>query len=158
MTAGVEFITWLGQAAVVGLGWWVVHRLSASRDLDKARRELVAKSADGLSDAVTVLLGEAREYHLASRDVACELRIKMTLQDLAMRITGLSEVCGEEMTLAPCRAEIASLRRAITGQHFEDEHVGPLADMDGQFQSIADATLRAKRSLLKLKHRQFPHD
>ena len=55
MTAGTEFITWLGQVAVVGLGWWVVHRLSASRDLDKARRELVAKSADGLSDETKLL-------------------------------------------------------------------------------------------------------
>jgi hypothetical protein len=151
-----EFVKWLGQAVVVGFGWAVVHRLSARRDRDKARREMVAKSADTLSDAVGALLVDSRQYHLSERDSTLELKLKMTLQDLAMRVQGLSDICADEKSLAPCRAEIAYLRRSITGQHFEDEHVKPLAESDQQLESVADAAMRAKRQLLKLKHLQFP--
>ena len=152
----VELLKWVTQALVVGVGWLVVHRLSAQRDRDKARREMVAKSADSLVDAVTSLLVEAREYHLSERDVGKELRIKMALQDTAMRASSLSEISQDESVLAPCRADIAALRRAITGAHFEDEYEGALAESESQFQEIADAVSRTKRSLLRLKHRQFP--
>ena len=154
--AGAEFVKWLGQAVVVGFGWWVVHVLTTSRDRDKARREILVDSADGLGESLSALFLEARAYHLASRDVASELRIKMTLQDLAMRATGLSELCRDEAKLAPCRSDIATLRRAITGKHFEDEHLVGIKEADQQLQSIAEAVLRAKRSLLQLKHAQFP--
>lgn len=152
----IELVKWLGQAVVVGFGWTVVHRLSAQRDRDKARREMIAKTADELSDVVSALISDAREYHLAARDLKLELNIKMTLQDLAMRVQGLSDICAEEKALAPCRAEVAALRRAVTGNHFEDEHLGPLSESSEQFESIADVALRAKRRLLTLKHLQFP--
>ena len=156
MTVAGTVGAWLGQAFVIGLGWWVVHRLSAARDRDKARREMVAKSVDGLADGLSGVLTDARDYHISVREVSRELKIKMTLQDLAMRVAGLAEVCADEAFLAPCRADIAALRRAITGEHFEDEHLGPLPDAARQLQSIAEAILRAKRSFLRLKHRQFP--
>lgn len=156
MSAGGEFASWLGQAVVVGFGWWVIHRLTASRDRDKARREMVAKSADQISANLDTIHGDARGYHLKVRDAAVEVRIKMALQDASMHLVGLSEISKDGDTLARCRAEISALRRAITGEHFEDEHDGPLAETSQQFQRIADAFLRAKRGLLKLKHLQFP--
>lgn len=156
MNEGADFIKWVGQALVVGLGWLVVHKLSSARDRDKARREMVAKSVDGLAETLNALFLEVRTYHLNARDVACELKIKMTLQDMAMRAIALSDICSEQPSLAQCRADIASLRRAITGKHFEDEHTGQLTETDPQFQLTVDATLRTKRSLLTLKHRQFP--
>lgn len=153
-----EFGRWLGQAVVVGIGWGVVHRLSANRDRDKARRELVVKSADSLIEAVGPILTEARAYHLDERREGAELRLKMALQDLAMRVHGLSDVCTMESVLAPCRSEVAALRRSITGKHFEDEHLGPVDSGDQQLEAIADAAMRAKRQFLRLKHLQFPVD
>lgn len=152
----VEFFKWLGQLTAVGLGWYVVHRLSAQRDRDKARREMVAKSADGLTDALLVILSESREYHLKDRDRKLELKLKMSLQDLAMRVQGLSDICTDEKALAPCRAEVAALRRKVTGRHFEDEHIDPLLDSDRQLEDMAEVVMRARRQLLRLKHLQFP--
>ena len=152
----VEFFKWLGQLTAVGLGWYVVHRLSAQRDRDKARREMLAKSADGLTDALLVILSDARDYHLKDRDRKLELKLKMSLQDLAMRVQGLSDICTDEKELAACRAAVAALRRAVTGLHFEDEHFNPLPDSDRQLEDIAEAVMRARRQLLRLKHLQFP--
>ena len=152
----VEFVKWLSQLAAVGVGWYVVHRLSAQRDRDKARREMVAKSADGLTDALLVILSESREYHLKDRDRKLELKLKMSLQDLAMRVQGLSDICTDEKALAPCRAEVAALRRKVTGRHFEDEHIDPLLDSDRQLEDMAEVVMRARRQLLRLKHLQFP--
>lgn len=154
-----EFLKSLFQAVVIGSGWYVVHRLSANRDRDKARREMVSESADGLLESLDSLLVSARDYHLTERSVPVELTLKMSLQDLGMRLQGLSIVCADAPTLASCRAEVAALRRAITAHHFEDEHLAPLADSDRQIEDIADVLLRAKRQVLRLKFLQFPiHD
>jgi hypothetical protein len=155
VTIPAELFKFFGQAVVVVAGWWVVHQLSTARDRDKARREMVAKSADLIADGLGPIILEAREYHLRQRDVARELKLKMGLQDLAMRATGLSQICADEFLLAACRSDVASLRRAITGSHFEDEHVEPLAESADQLEAVAESMLRAKRSLLKLKHHQF---
>lgn len=158
MSGTGDFFAWLGQAAVVGFGWWVIHHLSAKRDRDKARREMVADSADHIAEQLDEVHAFARSYHLNDRDSGAEIRIKMTLQDASMHAAGLSDICGDGVTLARCRAEISAMRKAITGEHFEDEHLGPLRESDEQFQRIADAFLRAKRCLLQLKHLQFPVD
>lgn len=150
-----EFWKWVGQAVVVVIGWVVVHKLSTARDRDKSRREMVVKSADQLIDALTTHLAAAHDYHLKKRDVPTELKLKMALQDMAIRAQGLSDVLNDEQVLAPCRAEVALVRRAVTGQHFEDEHDGAVDDNAPQLQAIADSVLRAKRAFLRLKHRQF---
>lgn len=150
-----EFWKWIGQAIAVGVGWYVVHKLSASRDRDKSRREMVVRSADQLIDALSALLSDAHRYHLGPRSVEAELRIKMALQDMAMRTSGLSEVVRDRPLLAPCSSEIAGVRRSVTGRHFEDEHEGPLQEGSDQVQVVAEAILRAKRAFLRLKHCQF---
>ncbi|MDQ0040856.1 hypothetical protein [Variovorax boronicumulans] len=156
MSAGGYFFAWVAQAIVVVIGWIVVHNQAAARDRDKARREMISKSADSLADELDELLSQAREYHLKERDRALEVRIKMSLQDAAMRSAGLTIICGDDAALARCRSEIAALRRAVTGNHFEDEHAGALDETDIQFQTIADTLLRAKWGLLQLKHLQYP--
>ena len=152
---GSEFLTWLGQAFVVGVGWYVVHVLSANRDREKARRETLVKTADALSDDAVSLLLHARNYHSKARDVSEELRIKMSLQDLSIKVNALADIFTEAALLAQCRSQILALRKAISGRHFEDEHTGPLADNDLQYQLMAEAALELKRALLKIKNRQF---
>lgn len=155
-SAIAEVLKFLAQAVIVGLGWFVVHRLSAQRDRDKARRELVVKSTDSLDSQVDTLFAVAKRYHLVARDVSAELQLKMMLQDLATRTVALSALCDTEANLAPCRAEIGALRRAITGQHFEDEHLHALTDEHEQLQLIAEAVMRTKRAFTRLRHSQFP--
>lgn len=150
------FWGWLGQAVVVGVGWYVVHRLSVARDRDKARREMVAKAADAIVENLTDLIAEARDYHLKPRDVTAELKIKIDLQDAAMRIAGFHDVCADKAPVSRCTSAIGYLRRSITAHHFEDEHSDPLPLSDSQLQEMAEAVLRAKQELLKLKHAQFP--
>lgn len=155
MSPWAAFLSWLGQAAVVALGWYVVDRLSASRDRDKARRETVIKAADTLSDSVNTLLADARIYHSEVRDRSKELLIKMAIQDISLQINALSEIALEHSILAHCRSRVISLRRSITGVHFEDEHLGALSNGDSQYQGMAESVLDLKRVLLQLKHKQF---
>lgn len=153
--AGSAFLAWIGQALVVGAGWYVVHRLTVNRDIDKARRETVVKSTDSLSEDIGKLLLEARTYHSNARDISAELRLKMALQDVAIKVNGLSDIFLEAPLLAQARSQILALRKATTGNHFEDEHLQPLDNASPQFQLMAEAALELKRSLLKIKNRQF---
>lgn len=143
---------------IVGLilGWVIVHVLSSRRDIDKARREMIAKAADSLNDDVTKLFSSAKEYHTKNRDTVIEDSLKMSLQDIAIRTSLLGKVCSNELEILSCRRAILDLRKAITSEHFEDAHTSPLSASANQIKAIADSVLRAKRSLQELKQQQFP--
>lgn len=151
-----EVIKTLVQVVSVALGWYVVHKLSAGRDRDKARRDLLVKAADGLNEDVGKLLGIARDYHTKLRDRAAEDTIKMTLQDISARTNLLSDISFEAAELASCRKGILAFKKAITATHFEDEHDATLEPGAPQLQSIAAEGLKVKQCFLKLKHKQFP--
>ena len=146
------------QALVIITGWVVVHWLSGRRDIEKARRELVAASTDVLSEQVNIILTDAHEYHLNPRCKRLEIKLKMALQDLTMKSVKLSDICRDRPTLASCRHLIGVTRRAITARHFEDEHDGEISEGDLIVESIADSVLRLKQCLLQLKYRQFAQD
>lgn len=154
-TAVTEFWRFLGQAVTIISGWIVVHKLSSARDRDKARREMVVKTADSLSEAVDKLLLNARTYHMALRDVNLEVQIKMALQDASIRSGALISICNASSELAACRCGITSLKQAITSKHFEDEHTELLDANHQQLQDIAAEVLRSKQALLRLKHAQL---
>lgn len=99
-----EFWKFLGQAITIVVGWAVVHRLTVRRDIDKARRETVAKSADSLADSVDRTLGAAIKYHTSPRSVTDELQLKTGLQDLSNRILALGAISCDEAELARCRS------------------------------------------------------
>lgn len=145
----------LSNAVVVGIGWYVVHVLSARRDRQKARRELVVNIADTLIAALNDLFIAARDYHTKPRDRNSENQIKMVIQDLAQSLSGLRSVLTDTSILHSCQASIRDLRASITKEHFEDEHVDELPEEDPLLQKIASAILRAKLSLSNLKFHQF---
>lgn len=155
-TTSAEVIKNLVQVFSVAVGWYVVHKLSEGRDRNKARREMLAKAADGLHDEVGKLMLAAREYHLKERDKSVEDNLKMTLQDLSARTSLLADICLDVKELASCRSAIISLKKAITAYHFEDEHLIPLMLGDSQLQTIISEGLRVKQCFLRLKHKQFP--
>ena len=155
MTPFSLFLSGLAQAVIVVAGWYVVHILSVNRDRDKARRETIVAASDALSTLVNTLLADARAYHSAERDISDELLIKMAIQDISLQLTSLSDIFSNTSTLAHCRTRVLRLRRAITGAHFEDEHLSPLADNDRQYQVMAEAALELKRVLIQIKHQQL---
>lgn len=143
------------QAASIAVGWYVVHRLSAARDLDKARREIVADSVDGLASELNQLLLDARAYHIAARNVETEIKIKMTLQGVNLQVQGLADLRCDVAAVGKIRASVRRLKQAITGGHFEDEHTEPLPANAQQLELIAAEVIAARQSMLFLKHRQF---
>jgi hypothetical protein len=151
-----EVVKTLIQVVSVALGWYVVHKLSEARDRDKARRDILVKAADGLSDDASKLLAVARDYHTKSRDRTTEDTIKMTLQDISARTNLLSDISPEVKELASCRSAILAFKKAITATHFEDEHDATLEPGAQQLQSIAAEGLKVKQCFLRLKHKQFP--
>lgn len=158
MSAGQLLLSWLVQALTVVVGWVVVHKLSAARDRDKARREMLAKALDGIAESLSEIHESARTYHLSPREPKDELRLKNALQDFSMCIIGLGNICENKAALARSNRDAGTLRKAVTGEHFEDEHVGALESGAPQMQIIAEAYLSAKRNLLSLKYAQFPLD
>src|SRR5580698_9380143 len=98
----------LGQfasnAAVVIIGWGIVHLLSARRDTQKARKDLVAGTSDALVAQITELFGSAREYHTKPRDIAVENHLKMTIQDIAQSMTGLKSMIEDRVSLGYCNS------------------------------------------------------
>ncbi len=155
-SVGAEIFRFDGQAAIVVIGWTVVHRRSVERDRDKARREMLAKSADALGTIAGTLLISARDYHMTARSINTEIVIKMVLQDLTLQTGSLNDICSDAGELAACRSSVLALKKAVTGRHFEDEHIQPITDTTEQLQDIAGTVLRVKQCFLKLKHRQFP--
>lgn len=153
-----EGIKTIIQIVSIGIGWMVVHKLSESRDRDKARREMLAKAADGLSEEVTRLFSQSITYHTKERDRNDENILKMSLQDMSARTSLLSDISKDAKELGSCRSALLSMKKAITANHFEDEHEESMQLDDPQIQLITSETLRVKHCFLKLKHRQFPAD
>lgn len=152
----MEIFKLLLQFGAIISGWIVVHKLSVARDVDKARREMIGKAADALVDDFGKLFTAAKDYHMKERDIESEDSIKMTLQDISGRINILQRVASNSSDLTICSQSFVELRKAITGDHFEDEHSGPIPATSNQLKIVVDQILRAKRSFQELKHKQFP--
>lgn len=138
------------------IGWFIVHRLSAARDGDKSRREMIAKEADSLLEGATEIFLAAQRYHTNKRDLNNEQRLKIDLQDIGVRAHQLIEMVDEPLNIRFCVIAISELRKSITWDHFEGEHVEMLDASALQMAEIVDAYLRLKRALFSLKLSQFP--
>jgi hypothetical protein len=151
-----ELLRFAGQTLIVGVGWWLVNRQNVARERDKARREMVVKNADALSDAVDAIFKEAREYHTkADRDHGLEIALKINLQTVSLRVSQLLILTGDPEAITPIELAVVRLRRAITQRHFEDEHDGALQMTSPQSQDIASGVLDVKHGLQQVKHDQF---
>lgn len=150
-----ELVKLIIPIVAIVIGWVIVHKLSIARDRDKARREMIGKVVDVLADEASKLMTTSILYHLAARDTAKETELKITLQDFSTRASLLARVSDDAAELACIRSSIVGLRKAITAQHFEDEHVTPLEQRDLQIQLIAESVLKIKENLTKLKYCQF---
>jgi hypothetical protein len=151
----IEVAKLLLPATLIIAGWVIVHKLTVEREIYKARREILAKSADDLCTVVDNLFELANEYHSSDRDSKLEMKIKITQSDLSQRVCSLMQISSDNKSLTNCLATVVKLRQAISGRHFEDEHLGPISNGFIQ-EEIAGASLSMKRCLVELKHSQFP--
>lgn len=142
-------------SVLVIVGWMVANSLAKNRERDKARRDMIAKSSDSLCDSIDKIFELANEYHSKERDRKLEAKLKMTLQDLTERVSSLSQITQDCDEPQGCIALSVGFRQAITMSHFEDEHLGPL-ESNVVSENIASTSLALKRSLVALKHAQFP--
>lgn len=152
---GIELARFALPATLVIVGWIVVNHLAVKREMDKSRREMIAKSADGLCETVDTLFEDANDYHSSARDQKLEVKIKIALSDLSQRVASLMQITQDTSKLTPCLTAVVKLRQSVTGKHFEDEHIEPLSN-SSLHEEIAEASLAMKRSLVELKHSQFP--
>lgn len=140
---------------LVILGWIVVNKLAVKREMDKSRREMISKSADGLCDSVDKLLEDSYAYHSSERDPKLEVKIKITLSDIPQRVASLNQLTQDMEKLTKCLKSFVKLRQAISGKHFEDEHGGAIKN-GPIHEEMAESMLDMKRCLVELKHSQFP--
>jgi hypothetical protein len=150
-----DFPAFLANSVVIGIGWTVVHHLSRQRDLDKSRRELIVRCAEGIHAAASQLLLKAIQYHASSRDPAVEREIVTAMQDIAQRLAAVSNIVADKDTQSRCMKRMIEVRKSITGVHFEDEHSGALSAADPEFQRMAQGVADFKRSLLDLQYSQY---
>ena len=132
-----------------------MHKLTVTRDKDKARREMIVKAVDSLLEDTNKIVSMAWKYHLDARDKRLENEVKMMLQDLSSKASMLSDISQNNSELAACRSAIIAMKKSITATHFEDEHIERLEEESPQIQSIASESLRVKQCFIKLKHKQF---
>jgi hypothetical protein len=85
----MEWLALLHVWLPLAIGWFIVHRLSAARDMDKARREMAAQVADDLVEVATSIFLAAQRYHTNKRERENERRLKIDLQDMGMRVQQL---------------------------------------------------------------------
>lgn len=149
--SGYQFFQALLQIGSIFLGWWVVHHLSIKRDIDKSRRDTISSSVDKLCELVDKIVIAAHDYHSSERDSQNENFLKRSLQDLSVRASSLKDLLDYDKC-KPIWLSVVNLKRSITGQHFEDEHIGKLDKKNIQFESIAEYELELKRNLFELKH------
>ena len=118
-----EIAKTLIQTSAIIVGWVVVHRLSAARDKDKARREMLSKAADTLCEDVGKLFHSAKDYHLTERDKSLEINLKMTLQDISMRTSQLVDITTEPKEIKICRKALIDLKKTITYSKYSCGHI-----------------------------------
>jgi hypothetical protein len=90
------------------------------------------------------------------RDKNLEVSLKISLQDLSMRTALLSDLCNDTAELSRCRSTLINFKKAISGAHFEDEHIEALEINDQLIEVMALEYSKAKAAFVKLKHKQFP--
>jgi hypothetical protein len=149
-----ELLKLIIPAIFIISGWVIVHRLTAKRDLEKSRRDVIASSIDKLCEQINNIAQEAQTYHVNQRDISKENNLKRNLQDLSIRTSSLKDLIDND-SCQPIWKNMTKLKQAITGQHFEDEHIEALANQNSQFELIAEYEVALKRTLFDLKHSQF---
>lgn len=154
-------MTWADAApflntALIVVGWAVVHFTSRDRDRDKARRDLVVKATDALSDQVAKLVTVSVAYHSGKeRENSKEIEIKSTLQDLSLQTRLINQAVRPTRDGAQSTTLHNAFKQSITAHHFEDEWDKSLSANGVEVSEIAAAGIAMRAYFAEIKFEQF---
>lgn len=155
LTFAVEIAKFFAQAVVVVIGWWVVNDLTRSREKDKSRREMALQECDAISALVDSFFLKSYAYHTTERKIQSELLMKMEITHISYRLSNLEALKIPIAEISGLLTALIRLKRAATGNHFEDEHTIALGEESPELADLADAAVSLNRQLIEVKSTQF---
>lgn len=142
-----EVLKVLLPAALIMLGWIIVHDLSQERDIATARRKALLEQLDLLLKLSEEVLAWVLEYHAKSRDEALERKIVALFSYMGMIVSSLEDLGLDHEAKRALIEAHNGFKRGSTGHHFSDEHDAAWACNSGEIQAI-DLLQGVFRSLL----------
>ena len=135
-----SLLTIMLPAGLVVAGWFIVNKTQANRERRKQLREAVGDLQESLSELEKVAIS----YHSAARLPALEREILSKLGRFEKACSAIPRYVNSQRFWRACSPEsvevdarsIQQLRKAITLNHFADEHFGALDDQDELIQEI----------------------
>lgn len=134
------------------LGWWAVHALTLRRDREKFRLESLKADLGDIGSIIGDLIELSSGYHCSYRDIAKERSTLSLLTKLPLRIQSMPVAPNEAKEKENLLMLFNSLKRAITGSHFDDEHSGPLLPSSEQLSEIHRTALELEMAVLSLRN------
>lgn len=144
------------SALLVVVGWFVVNKAQANRERRKQIREHVADLCDDLDELEALAIG----YHTALREEAKEREIISKLGRLEKACSTLTRfVDGQwcffkavglkKLKMDGLRLQV--LRKAMTLNHFGDEHTLPLGHQDDYISELELASMEMRGALERVR-------
>lgn len=143
------------SAVMVVVGWYVVNKAQSNRERRKQIREYVSDLCDDLEELEALTIG----YHTATREEAKEQEIisKLgrferacsTLPRFLQSQKYLKAVPPEKLKIDGQRLQV--LRKAMTLNHFGDEHTGALNSQDEHIQNLELASVEMQEVLERVR-------
>jgi hypothetical protein len=140
------------SAALVIIGWIIVHKAQSNRERRKQIREYVSNLCDDLTELESLAIG----YHTSAREEAKEQEIISKLGRLEKACSTLPRfiesqkflfkaVKPEKLKIDGKRMQV--LRQAMTLNHFGDEHTGALGHQDDFILNLELAAVEVREAL-----------
>lgn len=147
----VTMLPSLVSAVFVVVGWYVVNKAQGNRERRKQIREYVSDLCDDLED----LEASTIDYHTDEREEAKEQEIISKLGRFEKACSTLPRFLESQKYLKAVPPEklkidgrrLQVLRKAMTLNHFGDEHTGALRRQDPFIQEIELATVEMQEAL-----------
>lgn len=147
----ITHITVIAGACIAILGWYVSHTLTARRERDRFRREILSKELDVAMSLVKEILEMAFDYHSNNRCVSRERKIIIAFNRLTYRAQSLPLTDLHDSSKQDLAEFIISFKISITGNHFEDEHTYPLKADDAMLSEFQHHAAQLEHSILKIR-------
>lgn len=143
------------SAVIVVAGWYVVNKVQSNRERRKQIREYVSDLCDDLEELETLTIG----YHTTTREVAKEQKIISKLGRFEKACFALPRflqsqkywkaVPPEKLKIDGQRVQV--LRKAMTLNHFGDEHTEVLSHQDAHIQNLELASVEMHEALERVR-------
>lgn len=145
----------LVSAVMVVVGWYVVHKAQANRERRKQIREYVTDLRDDLANLEKLVF----DYHTSERDVAKEHEIISKLGRFERACSTLPRFIYSQRFLKAVPLEklnvdakcMQELRKAMTLQHFADEHLSAIDVHHALIQQMESTAVDMQEALERVR-------